>query len=130
MALSFSTAVFSSKQQYNLNPPSKYLNIRIQTPHIVSRCESSESKFPEKQSEFPKRNSKLQIGSPIVFVEAPEYIKTAASMPCLRVNTGLVKPGDVGRIVARKPKDVWVVRLAIGTYLIDGKHFRPLDLDD
>ncbi|KAK8968285.1 hypothetical protein KSP40_PGU013530 [Platanthera guangdongensis] len=33
------------------------------------------------------------------------------------------------RIVSRKPKDVWAVRLAICTYLIDGKHFRPLDLD-
>ncbi|KAK9153565.1 hypothetical protein Sjap_001045 [Stephania japonica] len=33
------------------------------------------------------------------------------------------------RIVARKPKDVWAVRLAIGTYLIDAKHFKPLILD-
>ncbi|XP_043701745.1 uncharacterized protein LOC122652139 [Telopea speciosissima] len=130
MALSFSSAGFSSKLQYNPNPPLKYLKTWIQNPHMVFRCESSESEFPEKQSELPKRNSKLQIGSPIVFVEAPEIIKTAASVPCLRVNTGLVKAGDVGRIVARKPKDVWAVRLAIGTYLIDGKHFRPLDLDE
>ena len=36
---------------------------------------------------------------------------------------------DLCRIVGRKPMDVWAVRLAIGTYLIDGKHFRPLDLD-
>ncbi|KAF3329859.1 hypothetical protein FCM35_KLT05190 [Carex littledalei] len=33
----------------------------------------------------------------------------------LRANTGQVKAGDVGRVVARKPKDVWAVRLAIGT---------------
>ncbi|KAJ4978035.1 hypothetical protein NE237_008815 [Protea cynaroides] len=129
MALSFSALVVSSKLQCNPNPPSKYSNTWIQNPHLFTRCESSESKLPEKQSELPKRSSNLQIGSPIVIVEAPEIIKTAASMPCLRVNTGLVKAGDVGRIVARKPKDVWAVRLTIGTFLIDGKNFKPLDLD-
>lgn len=34
------------------------------------------------------------------------------------------------RIVARKPKDVWAVRLAIGTYLLDGRHFKPLDIEE
>ncbi|KAF5751670.1 hypothetical protein HS088_TW02G00686 [Tripterygium wilfordii] len=42
-------------------------------------------------------NVKLEIGSPIVVTEAPKIIKTATSVPCLRVNSGLVKPGDVGR---------------------------------
>lgn len=77
-----------------------------------------------------KSTTKLGIGSPVVVIEAPKMIKTAATMPCLRVNTGLVKPGDVGRIVSRKPKDVWAVRLAIGTYLIDGKYFKPLELSE
>ncbi|EXB62999.1 hypothetical protein L484_000099 [Morus notabilis] len=87
------------------------------------KCESSAD------NESAKRLSKLEIGSPIVVVEAPKMIKTAASVPCLRVNSGLVNPGDVGRIVSRKPKDVWAVRLSIGTYLIDGKYFKPLDVD-
>lgn len=34
------------------------------------------------------------------------------------------------RIVARKPKDVWAVRLTLGTFLMDGKYFKPLDLDE
>lgn len=33
----------------------------------------------------------------------------------------------LSRIMARKPKDVWAVRLAAGMYLLDGKFFRPLD---
>ncbi|KAJ9567423.1 hypothetical protein OSB04_003389 [Centaurea solstitialis] len=78
----------------------------------------------------PKASTSLQIGSPIIIVEAPKMLKTAASMPCLRANSGLVKAGDVGRIMSRKPKDVWAVRLAIGTYLIDGKYFKPLQLDE
>ena len=35
----------------------------------------------------------------------------------------------VCRVVSRKPKDVWAVRLSIGTYLIDAKYFKPLTLD-
>ncbi|KAL2945565.1 Cytochrome f [Bienertia sinuspersici] len=73
---------------------------------------------------------KLSIGSPVIITEAPQMIKTAASVPCLRGNGGLVNPGDVGRIVSRKPMDVWAVRLEIGTYLIDRKYFKPLELDE
>ncbi|KAF3322560.1 chlororespiratory reduction 42 [Carex littledalei] len=75
-------------------------------------------------------NSGLNVGSPIVIIEAPPALKTATSMPSLRANTGQVKAGDVGRVVARKPKDVWAVRLAIGTYLLDAKYFRPFDEEE
>ncbi|XP_062211072.1 protein CHLORORESPIRATORY REDUCTION 42, chloroplastic [Phragmites australis] len=76
------------------------------------------------------KKSKLKVGSPIVILEAPTMLKTAASVPSLRHNSGQVKAGDVGRVMARKPKDVWAVRLAVGTYLLDGKFFRPLDVVD
>uniref|UniRef100_M8CN59 DUF3148 domain-containing protein n=1 Tax=Aegilops tauschii TaxID=37682 RepID=M8CN59_AEGTA len=72
--------------------------------------------------------AKLKVGSPIVITEEPPMLKTAASVPSLRQNAGRVKRGDVGRIMARKPKDVWAVRLAVGTYLLDGKHFMPLEV--
>lgn len=42
---------------------------------------------------------KLEIGSPIIVIEAPKLLKTASSVPCLRANAGLVNPGDVGRSV-------------------------------
>lgn len=61
-------------------------NVRV----LSIKCESS-------NDETPKTHSKLEIGSPIVVVEAPKTIKTAASVPCLRINSGLVNPGDVGR---------------------------------
>lgn len=41
--------------------------------------------------------AKLKVGSPIIIVEAPVMLKTAASVPSLRHNSGQVKPGDVGR---------------------------------
>ncbi|KAL0460855.1 UNVERIFIED_CONTAM: hypothetical protein Slati_0712700 [Sesamum latifolium] len=99
--------------------------ISLRSQVLVTKCELNEA-----SNLSAKKESRLEIGSPIIVVEAPQLLKTAASVPCLRANAGLVKPGDVGRIVSRKPKDVWAVRLSIGTYLIDGKYFKPLDLDD
>jgi len=58
------------------------------------RCESKES---SEENDLLEKRSKLDKGSPIIIIEAPKMIKTAASVPCLRVNSGLVKPGDVGR---------------------------------
>ncbi|CAN1251703.1 Protein CHLORORESPIRATORY REDUCTION 42, chloroplastic [Linum perenne] len=121
-ALSFSSsATVSSKSHHSqaFHRPQS----RNRTAAVVVRCgaeESPENKIVTSSSPEIKK-SKLQIGSPVVFTESPTIIKTAASVPCLLVNSG---------IVSRKPKDVWAVRLAMGTYLIDGKYFQPLELDD
>ncbi|CAI9090109.1 OLC1v1024800C1 [Oldenlandia corymbosa var. corymbosa] len=96
----------------------------------VGKKLSTKCELQETNSEDNNKKKKLEVGSPIVFIAAPKAIKTSTAIPCLRVNTGLVKPGDVGRIVSRKPKDVWVVRLNIGTYLIDGKYFKALEFDE
>ncbi|XP_021720609.1 uncharacterized protein LOC110688202 [Chenopodium quinoa] len=101
---------------------------RTRTDGFASKCELNEQSFPEETTK--KDASKLSIGSPVIITEAPQMIKTAASVPCLRVNSGLVNTGDVGRIISRKPMDVWAVRLSIGTYLIDRKYFKPLELDE
>ncbi|GMG98381.1 hypothetical protein Nepgr_000221 [Nepenthes gracilis] len=104
-----------------LRPIARFQNRRV-------TCELNDRSV-EADSAGRYSSSELKIGSPIIVTEAPKTIKTAASIPCLRVNSGLVNPGDVGRIVSRKPKDIWAVRLSIGTYLIEGKYFKPLELD-
>ncbi|CAL5425587.1 unnamed protein product [Camellia sinensis] len=97
---------------------------------IKSESKDYSSSSSSSEEESRRKSRRLEIGSPIIVTEAPKMIKTATAVPCLRLNSGLVNPGDVGRIVSRKPKDVWAVRLTIGTYLIDGKYFKPLDLED
>ncbi|XP_033141494.1 uncharacterized protein LOC103851391 isoform X2 [Brassica rapa] len=82
MALSFASLTNFSKMQSGV-----WYSGSI-TPGVTVRCCETAKEPPPK--------SKLQVGSPIIIVEAPKVIKTAASMPCLRANTGLVKPGDVG----------------------------------
>ncbi|CAB4313568.1 unnamed protein product [Prunus armeniaca] len=128
LSLSSTTAITCSKLHENSSLEFNTSNTYRRSPNAVSvKCASTEP--PAGGAGSAGRKSKLEIGSPIIVVEAPRMIKTAASVPCLRVNSGLVKPGDVGRIVSRKPKDVWAVRLSIGTYLIDGKYFKPLELE-
>ncbi|XVF05033.1 hypothetical protein REPUB_Repub05bG0136500 [Reevesia pubescens] len=128
MALSLSSTTFpcsNSRNNQIFQPNSLTVGCQIRNQSLVLRCESCSP-----DSGLPARSSRLEIGSPIIVIEAPKMIKTAASVPCLRVNAGLVKPGDVGRIVSRKPKDVWAVRLAIGTYLLDTKYFKALEFDE
>ncbi|KAJ4724662.1 Chlororespiratory reduction 42 [Melia azedarach] len=122
--LNLSSSIACSKLQYNSNQQFK--------PKFLIKCEAKDSSSSSSSGKSSKEElkSKLEIGSPVIVIEAPKMIKTAATVPCLRVNSGLVNPGDVGRIVSRKPKDVWAVRLSIGTYLIDGKYFKPLELQD
>ncbi|CAN5953618.1 unnamed protein product [Sphagnum jensenii] len=75
-----------------------------------------------------KIKENLEVGSPVVIIEAPPMLKTAEPMPMMRPNTGTIKPGDAGRIIDRRPKDVWAVRFVIGAYLIDRRYFEPLEL--
>ncbi|XP_045816870.1 uncharacterized protein LOC123909960 [Trifolium pratense] len=126
MSLYLSCAI-TTKPFLKFNSTLKYQQQKPNISLALVRCESI-SKDSSEENELSEKRSKLDKGSPIIIIEAPKMIKTAASVPCLRVNSGLVKPGDVGRIVSRKPKDVWAVRLSIGTYLIDGKYFKPLDI--
>ncbi|KAJ7964828.1 Chlororespiratory reduction 42 [Quillaja saponaria] len=132
MALSLSSTTTKPFSKLHHRIPALQFN-NFNSQILKQRVFTMKSEAKETQAEtggLPAKPSKLVIGSPIIVTEAPKMIKTAASVPCLRVNSGLVKPGDVGRIVSRKPKDVWAVRLNIGTYLIDGKYFKPLELNE
>ncbi|KAI5077757.1 hypothetical protein GOP47_0007581 [Adiantum capillus-veneris] len=71
----------------------------------------------------------LRAGSPIMIIEAPLHLKTAEPMPMLRQNNGFVMPGDAGRIISRRPKDVWAIRFKSGAFLIERRYFKPLDAE-
>lgn len=64
---------------------------RLNRSSVIVKCEADGS--------LSGARSKLEVGSPVIVTEAPMMVKTAASVPCLLVNSGLVKPGDVGRYV-------------------------------
>ncbi|KAL1825710.1 hypothetical protein ACET3Z_012488 [Daucus carota] len=134
MAMSiFSTATSPYQQCSRLDTsrlhPLGHANSSKTTSFSV-KCELKEDSLSSSvQGKDRGKRTTLKVGSPVIVVEAPQMLKTAASVPCLRVNSGLVNPGDVGRIISRKPMDVWAIRLSIGTYLIDGRYFKPLELE-
>ncbi|KAK2969889.1 hypothetical protein RJ640_015457 [Escallonia rubra] len=121
-------AAAASSYTWLLQFQCRFTTAQVRNQGVVTSCVLRDDSPPADMG--PAKGPRLGIGSPIVVIEAPKVLKTAASVPCLRANSGLVKPGDVGRIVSRKPKDVWAVRLTIGTYLIDGKYFKALDLSE
>lgn len=92
MSLSLSCA--TTKPSLKFHSCLKYQQQRPNTSVTFVRCESKDS---SEENELLEKRSKLNKGSPVIIIEAPKMIKTAASLPCLRVNSGLVKPGDVGR---------------------------------
>lgn len=110
--------------------PLRHANTSKTTSFSMKCQQKEESVSSSVQGKDRSKETTLKVGSPIIVIEAPKMLKTAASVPCLRTNSGLVNPGDVGRIVSRKPKDVWAIRLSIGTYLIDERYFKPLELEE
>lgn len=103
--------------------------------HTEVKCQSlgAESASGSPQSggdKSPAEPGNLQIGTPIVIVEAPPFIKSAEPMPMLRENKGQIKVGDVGRIMDRRPKGVWAVRFTTGAFLVDRKYFQWIGVTD
>jgi hypothetical protein len=49
------------------------------------------------EAKLGKIKETLEVGSPVVIIEAPPMLKTAEPMPMIRPNTGIIKPGDAGR---------------------------------
>lgn len=69
------------------------------TASFCMKCELEEDSVSSSSVQGKDRGKErtLKVGSPIILIEAPKMLKTAASVPCLRANSGLVNPGDVGR---------------------------------
>ncbi|MCO5561549.1 hypothetical protein L7F22_015169 [Adiantum nelumboides] len=88
------------------------------SPLVVATSDSIDASYDD-----------LKAGSPIMIIEAPPHLKTAEPMPMLRANKGFVMPGDAGRIINRKPKNVWAIRFKSGAFLIEQRYFKPLDVE-
>ncbi|XP_028062303.1 uncharacterized protein LOC114265681 isoform X3 [Camellia sinensis] len=72
---------------------------------IKSESKDYSSSSSSSEEESRRKSRRLEIGSPIIVTEAPKMIKTATAVPCLRLNSGLVNPGDVGRM-AKLPDSI------------------------
>ncbi len=70
----------------------------------------------------PERQPPLQVGMQVRVVSLPPYVKTAEPMPMLRP-PDVIRVGEVGEIVDRRPAGYWCVRFASGTFLLEETYF-------
>ncbi len=92
--------VKTSQQRQELNAPENSSGIEslegADAVHWSKRLEAQRDAVETKLGGM-KIKETLEVGSPVVIIEAPPMLKTAEPMPMMRPNTGTIKPGDAGR---------------------------------
>ncbi|MGK7921048.1 MAG: regulatory protein SipA [Trichodesmium sp.] len=72
--------------------------------------------------------TEFSIGQKVILVVQPPYIKTAESMPILRP-PNVVRLGEEGTILSRKPGNYWAVRFEKGAFLMDSQYIEAVAVD-
>ena len=70
----------------------------------------------------------LSVGDRVRIVALPPYIKTAETMPMLRP-PDLLRVGEEGIILDRRPGGYWGVRFEHGAFLIDRQYIEAIDAE-
>ncbi len=66
-------------------------------------------------------SQEFNIGATVRLIALPTYLKTADPMPMLRPPS-LLELGIQGTLVDRKPGNYWVVKFAIGSFLLEDRY--------
>ena len=66
-------------------------------------------------------NQEFAVGDRVRVVALPSYVKTAEPMPMLRP-PNVIKLGEEGVIIDRRPGSYWGVRFANGTFLMESDY--------
>jgi hypothetical protein len=69
------------------------------------------------------------VGDKVKLIESPPYIKTAEPMPMLRP-PNVVKVGEEGTILDRRPGDYWAVRFNKGAFLLESRYLQAANADE
>ena len=68
----------------------------------------------------------FKVGDRVKIATSPPYLKSADPMPMLRP-PDLVKIGDEGTVVSRKPGGYLGIRLSQGSFLIDAQYLETAE---
>ncbi len=66
------------------------------------------------------------IGSKVRVVALPPYIKTAEPMPMLRP-PDVIRIGEEGTVMDRRPGGYWGIRFASGSFLLDSQYVESIN---
>jgi len=67
----------------------------------------------------------FSVGDKVKLIESPPYIKTAEPMPMLRP-PNVVKVGEQGTILDRRPGEYWAVRFQNGAFLLESRYLETV----
>lgn len=71
----------------------------------------------------------FSVGDKVKLVESPPYIKTAEPMPMLRP-PNVVKVGEEGTILDRRPGNYWAVRFKNGAFLLESRYLESASSEE
>lgn len=91
--------------------------IKSDRSYDLDRCPSSFKKMEDK---------KFTIGQKVKLVAQPPYVKTAEPMPILRP-PNVVRLGEEGIVLDRRPGGYWGVRFEKGAFLLDSQYIEAVD---
>ncbi|MBU7584744.1 MAG: DUF3148 domain-containing protein [Nostoc sp. TH1S01] len=66
------------------------------------------------------------IGSKVIVVALPPYVKTADPMPMLRP-PDVIHLGEEGIVLDRRPGGYWGIRFTRGAFLLDSQYIESTD---
>ncbi|RUT09177.1 hypothetical protein DSM106972_012300 [Dulcicalothrix desertica PCC 7102] len=78
--------------------------------------------FRERRPYILEMSEEFTVGSKVRVVALPQYVKTADTMPMLRP-PDVIKIGEEGIIVDRRPGGYWGIRFTRGTFLLESQYF-------
>ncbi|GJP49103.1 hypothetical protein CLOM_g8363 [Closterium sp. NIES-68] len=117
----------ASQSQCGTSRSTSHVCTRVLALAAADGASDSGSNGAESGGKSGDSNVVLQSGTAVVIVAEPPFVKSAEPMPMLRRNDGLIRVGDAGRIIDRRPKDSWAIRFGHGAFLLDRKYFEPFE---
>ncbi|MEM7724812.1 MAG: DUF3148 domain-containing protein [Cyanobacteria bacterium P01_A01_bin.45] len=66
------------------------------------------------------------VGSKVRVIAVPNYVKTADPMPMLRP-PDVIKLGEEGTVLDRRPGGYWGIRFSKGAFLLDEQYIESVD---
>ncbi|HEY9645873.1 MAG TPA: DUF3148 domain-containing protein [Chroococcidiopsis sp.] len=89
-----------------------------------STAENAAEAVPESGVE-PAREIEFAVGDRVRVAILPPYVKTAEPMPMLRP-PNVIRVGEEGVILDRRPGGYWGVRFSKGAFLLDSQYLEAI----
>lgn len=71
-------------------------------------------------------SKEFKVGARVKVVAIPPYVKTAEPMPMLRP-PNVIRLGEEGTVIERRPGDYWGVRFSKGAFLMESQYIELVE---